>query len=63
MNTNIGPLPIIQKTPDEMYVHINERCFARTEERLFMPINPDVFNKAVQGQALITWDPYILYTQ
>jgi len=51
-----GDLPIIQKTTDERFVRINERCFARNDKGLLMPISPEAFNKAVGDKIPLTFD-------
>ena len=51
-------LPVIQKTTDERFVRINERCFARNDKGLLMPISIAEFNEKIKGQAMITWDMF-----
>ena len=47
-------LPVLQKTEDGTLVNIDGDTYQKRE---FMePIDPDTFNRLVEGRELITWD-------
>jgi len=50
-----GYLPIIQRTLDGRYFHINEKCFVWVNGAA-VEIPPALFREATKHEELLTWD-------